>query len=248
VYAVVTVGSVDEVTRLQVPARLKLVPVAGAGLAAAFAVLAALHVDGRLAALDRYAVEHWMPGLDASPDSRTWPAITGLFRPFSLDAPAWEKAVGLVTYPASVLISLLAFALACRALVRRGRHVAALVWGCSWFVANAVEVLLKWSLSRPPLYGAGEDGRIHHLRGFDHAFPSGHTLRALMVAGLLVYVWGRVASPAVVWALLVPPLLVVAGDHVPADVIAGLVFGLLVVLVTAALATVLRLPFLSRAP
>jgi membrane-associated phospholipid phosphatase len=226
----------EEATRLDARARLRLRYTAIGVLTAALVLLAFLHVGGRFDRLDRYALGHWMPALDPEPDTEKWPSVWGLFAPFSLDDPWWERLLALGTYPASALVSFLVFAAGCVVLWRRGARLAALVWGCSWFAANAVEVALKASLVRPPLYALGSDGVEHHLRGFDHAFPSGHTLRAVMVAGLLVYLWRRLLWPAAVWALTVPVLLVVSASHVPADVIGGLVFGLLVVVTTVTVA------------
>jgi membrane-associated phospholipid phosphatase len=211
------------------------------GLATLFAVLAALYVDGRFDRLDSYALEHWMPGLSAEPGQEVWPPIYGLFLPFTLDASTWEVAISLLTYPASALVSFLAFAGCCIVLWRRGERFPALVWALSWFAANAIGVTLKASLARPLLYHEDDAGVVHHLVGYNQSFPSGHTIRAVMVAGILVYVWRRALAPAVVWALAVSVTLVIVAAHVPADVVGGLVFGLLVVVVVTTVADSRRL-------
>ena len=59
-----------------------------------------------------------------------------------------------------------------------------------------------------------------HVTGFDHSLPSGHTLRALVVALALACVW-RAGRLAFLWAATVPVSLVVTGDHVPTDVLAA---------------------------
>jgi membrane-associated phospholipid phosphatase len=226
----------EEATRLEARGRFRWRYAAIGALAAALVLLAVLHVDGRFDRLDRYGLDRWMPGLDPEPETSEWPSVWGLFFPFSLDTSWWEKLLSVATYPASALVSFLVFAAGCVVLWRRGARVPALVWGCSWFVANAVEVGLKASLTRPPLYAVDSAGVEHHLRGFDHAFPSGHTLRAVMLAGLLAYLWRQLAWPVALWALTVPVLLVISAAHVPGDVIGGLVFGLLVVVTTTTLA------------
>jgi membrane-associated phospholipid phosphatase len=62
-----------------------------------------------------------------------------------------------------------------------------------------------------------------------------------MLAGLLAYLWRRLAWPVALWALTVPVLLVISAAHVPGDVIGGLVFGLLVVVTTSTVAESERL-------
>src|SRR5262245_50261328 len=188
---------------LSVRGRVDRLVLGCAALALAFVALAALVAGGQLGALDRYAVLHWMRGLDPSEATDTVPPVTGLFLPFRLGTPAWEQALDVVTYPASVLVSLVILGLGCWALLRRGARAAALVWAAAWIVANAIEVLLKVGLTKPALY-ASEDGAVHHLRAFDHSFPSGHALRAVLAAGLIAFVWRRLALPAAIWALLVP--------------------------------------------
>ena len=222
----------EEATRLAARKRVGARYVAIGALLAAFVILSVLYVGGRFDRLDSYALEHWMHGLEPESDTDKWPAISGLFMPFSLDSAWWEALLGLVGYPASALVSFLVFATCCVVLWRRGARFPALAWGLSWFAANAIEVGLKASLMRPPLHAVDAAGVEHHLRGFDHAFPSGHTVRAVMVAGLLVYVSRRLLAPAVLWALAVPVALVLGGAHVPADTLGGIVFGLLAVVVT----------------
>ena len=71
-------------------------------------------------------------------------------------------------------------------------------------------------------------------------------MRAVLVAGVVAFVWRRVGWPAAVWALLVPVCLVASSAHVPSDVAGGLIFGLLVVLVTYAAIGTARLRRLGR--
>jgi membrane-associated phospholipid phosphatase len=224
----------QDVGPLPLRARLTRLQLAIAALAVAFAGLAALVVGGRLGALDRYALAHWMPGLDPTKATHLLPSLTGLIVPFRLGTPGWQKLLEVVTYPASVGISLLVFAAACGVLVRRGLKTAALVWASAWIVANALEVIEKVVLEKPALT-ASANGTSYHLVPFDHSFPSGHTMRAVLVAAVAGFVWTRIAWPAAGWAvLLVPVCLVVTAAHVPSDVAGGLLFGLLVVLATYA--------------
>jgi membrane-associated phospholipid phosphatase len=210
-----------------------------AALVILFAVLAALVAAGHFASLDRYAVDHWMPALDPDRVRDTIPPVHGAFLPFELDPdPWWKRVLDSTMYPASILVSLTVFAVGSAVLWRRGERVAAVVWGAAWFVANGIEVAVKAAIAKPALYVA-DSGKPQHLLEFDHSFPSGHAMRAVLVAGVLLYVWRRVGLVAAAWAALMPIFLVAASWHVPSDVAGGIVFGLIAVLTAyAAIAAV----------
>ena len=107
----------------------------------------------------------------------------------------------LWTFPASALLSAATLAVCCAVLVRRGQPRAALAWGVAWFVANVVEVVGKQVLHRPPLH-AVEDGLRVSFDNFGHSFPSGHALRTVVTAALVVTVWRKAAIPVLVWAVV----------------------------------------------
>jgi membrane-associated phospholipid phosphatase len=201
-------------------------------LAAGFVVLAALVAAGRLDGFDRHAVTHWMPGLAPEEAGDTLPTIADVFLPWDLDpASWWQRTLELVMYPASVVVSVSVFALGALVLWRRGAKVAAAAWAAAWFVANAIEVLVKVGIEKPALV-ATEDGVRFHLAAFDHSFPSGHMLRSVLLVGIVFFVWRRWGWLVAAWALLVPACLVASSWHVPSDVAGGIVFGALAVLVT----------------
>jgi membrane-associated phospholipid phosphatase len=217
------------------PLRARFTPLqlAIVGLAVAFALLAALVAAGRLSGIDRYAVAHWMPGLDPSEARRSVPEPAGIFRPFKLGTGWWQGLLEVGMYPASVLVSFVVFGVGSAVLWRRGARVAAVVWAATWFVANGLEVLVKAAVTKPALYRE-DDGVTYHVKIFDHSFPSGHAMRAVLVAMLAAYVWRRLGRVAAVWLVLMPVFLVASSWHVPSDIAGGLVFGLLVVLTSSA--------------
>jgi hypothetical protein len=191
-----------------------------AALAAAFFALAGLVVAGALQRLDQYAIAHWMPGFTPSePRLVDW---RGLVQPFRLDTPWWHKALELWTYPASFVVSGLLVAGLCVFLWRRGQTRAAVLWAAAWVAGNAIELLGKETLDRPTLHWAHNGVRIA-IPSFHDSFPSGHTIRGLLVAALVVYLWRRALWPAVVWFVLV--------------VLGGLLVGLALVLGVQAVAT-----------
>ncbi|HZC30218.1 MAG TPA: hypothetical protein VE261_01790, partial [Gaiellaceae bacterium] len=78
-----------------------------------------------------------------------------------------------------------------------------------WAIGNVVEELCKLTLTRPALYHGGI-----HLVAFDHSYPSGHTIRAVVLAAA----W----PPARPWAVAAIAMLEIGGFHVPTDIAGGL--------------------------
>jgi membrane-associated phospholipid phosphatase len=123
----------------------------------------------------------------------------------------------IVTLPGQVVISLVLVLIAAHRLWTRGRVEAAVCWTAAWFVAVAVEVVFRHTLSRQPLYHHGV-----HLVGFDSSWPSGHALRSALVAAAFAAAWPRLRIPLAVWLAAVVVLLELAGAHTPTDLAGGL--------------------------
>lgn len=198
-----------------------------AGLGVCFAVLTGLVAAGKLTSVDQYAVDHLMPAL--APGQREGNGYRGLFLPFSSNTNWWSKLLDTWVYPCSVLISGILLLGVLVVLWRRGRAVAGLTWVGAWVVGNGIEVVGKGLVSRPALYGSTDHVRIH-VTAFDQAFPSGHSIRCVIVAGAIVFVWRRLAPPVFVWALLVAPALVFTAAHTPSDVVGGGLIGVMLLL------------------
>lgn len=175
------------------------------GAFALFLLTCVLVAAGAFTSLDQYAVSHLMPWL--APGHR--PRLESLTLPPTGGSPAF-MALELWTYPAAVLPSALIVG-ACAWTIRT--PVPAVLW----VAGNAIEVIGKAVVERPALY----DG-TRHVTGFDHALPSGHTIRSLLVAAAVAAVWRRYGRLAWVWAAGTAIALVPTGDHVPMDVVAGL--------------------------
>lgn len=182
--------------------------------AAAFAAVAAAVALGAFTPVDRWAVDHVMAWL--STDFHPVTAVSAL-RPVQ----PWDSTavipVDVWLYPASVGLSALVVATATALLWRSGRRPAALAWAAAWVLGNAVEVLCKSLIERPPLYGLGR-----YLVGFDDSFPSGHTVRAILLVAAAGSVWPRLRPALAVWAAATLVLLVVASWHTPSDVLGGM--------------------------
>lgn len=182
------------------------VAVAGA---AVFLILAALVAAGTFTRFDEYAVGHWMPWLRQSAPRLIH--VSSVFVPQTRPTLG-GTLVGLWTYPASPFLSALVVAGCAYAAVRRGSRRGAVSVCALWVVANAAELLGKVVIGRPSL----------GVAGFRHSYPSGHTIRACVVAAVIAWTWRRAGAVATVWALLVPVALVLLGDHTPTDVVGGL--------------------------
>lgn len=178
-------------------------------LSAAFAALAVAVAAGAFTGADQWAVDHVMPGAH----------FTGA-QPSLLDAlvplagthwgSALSVAAAIVAIPASFLVAL---ALA----TWRSRLLGALI-----VAGTAVETLCKHVLTRPPLH----HGALH-IAAFDDSFPSGHALRAVVVAAAF-------ASPlAAAWAVAMLVLIQLAGWHTPTDLLGGVLLGLAALLLGA---------------
>jgi membrane-associated phospholipid phosphatase len=192
-----------------------------AALAAAYATLAVLVATGATNGLDQWSVEHLMPGLG---DAATVPSKTEAVVP--LLHASWDTPLAflgnVVTLPAQAAIGS-ALAAACWVvLMRRGRTHAALAWIVAWVAANAVEVLCKSVLSRPLLHHDGAP-----LWAFQASWPSGHTLRSVLLAATVAAVWPKAGRWAAAWAAATIVLLEVDGFHVPTDLAGGLLLALL---------------------
>jgi membrane-associated phospholipid phosphatase len=193
-------------------------------LVAALVVLSILLVAGSLTRVDQFSVDHWMPWLNPRPKHHG--GSVGLYRPFSLDTTTWAKVLDTWTYPCSVLISALIVMWAAIALWPRYGPVVALAPAAAWIIGNGIEVIGKGTLTRPPLYGSEAGARVHIL-AFDASFPSGHTIRGVVVAFAIALMFTRWWKWVLVWCLLVGPALVLQSAHTLTDVIGGALIGLI---------------------
>jgi membrane-associated phospholipid phosphatase len=179
-------------------------------------VLAGLVASEAATHFDQWATEHAMPlaGRPSAPPTSLESIVPLLHAPFH---PVGVAIAEIVTLPGQIVVSLVLVLAAARRLWTRGRVEAALCWTAAWFVAVAVELVFRHTLTRQPLYRHGV-----HLVGFDSSWPSGHALRCALVAGALAAAWPHLRVPLAIWLLAVAVLLELAGFHTPADVVGGL--------------------------
>jgi hypothetical protein len=180
-------------------------------LAVAYATLAVLVAAGAFTGVDQWAVDHLMPSSAFHHARSGWleAAVPLLHQRF--DSPL-AVAADIVTLPAAALVSL--------AIVGFASRVAGFGLLAAWAAGSAVELLCKHALVRPALY----DGTFH-VAAFDSSFPSGHALRAVLVAYAVVRMWPHAGRVAIVWVVASVVLLQRAGWHTPTDLAGGLLVG-----------------------
>ena len=192
-----------------------------AALAAAYAALAVLVATGAVNGIDQWSIDHLMPGFGAATVA---PSKTDAVVP--LLHASWDTPLAilgnLVTLPAQAVIGSVLAGVCWLMLARRGRTHAALAWVVAWTAANAIEVLCKSVLSRPLLHHDGAP-----LWAFQSSWPSGHTLRSVLLAATLAAVWPRTSRWVAAWAAASLVLLELDGFHVPTDIAGGLLLALL---------------------
>jgi membrane-associated phospholipid phosphatase len=196
-----------------------------AALAAAYLALAVLVVGGTLTGIDQWSIDHLMPGLShPGVKSTIVEALVPLLH------ARWNTALGIagnvVTLPAQVVISSVLASLCCVVLWRRGRRPAAVAWATVWLAGNAVEVFFKSVLTRPLLHDHAQP-----LYAFESSFPSGHTLRSVLLVATVAAVWPAARRWGALWATASIALLEIDGVHVPSDIAGGLLLAVLLVLV-----------------
>ena len=197
-----------------------------AGASAAFAALAVLVAHGSLTGFDQWAIDHAMANVRRA---GTAPTLgDGLVPLLGAHWDSWLDVVtNIVTAPASLLLSLLIVGAGLVELRRRGRPRAATAWAAAWLAGNLVEWLCKSTLQRPALYRHGL-----HLSAFDTSFPSGHTIRSLLIVAVVATAWPAHRLWAAVWAAATIVLLEVDALHTVTDLAGGIL--LTVLLVSAA--------------
>lgn len=215
---------------------------------AVFALLAVLGAVGALRGIDQFAIDELMPGLDHGAGSRGGGLLGGASFSEAL-VPGFREprngsaAAALITYviglPASALISALIIAVALALLARRGRLPLALALGAGFVASGLAEVVTKHVLERPNLEASVQPGSLARILPFDHSYPSGHTLRAALIAACVCAVWPRLGRPLVAWALAVPVFLVTGGWHTPSDVVGGVLLAMVTVATAVAAAPAL---------
>jgi membrane-associated phospholipid phosphatase len=123
--------------------------------------------------------------------------------------------------PAGPMITVLVIAGAAICLLARRRNRAAAAWSAALALALMVEIVSKL------VVGQHRSG-IWHGFGltFDSSFPSGHMLRAVLIAGAVAAVIPALRVALGVWCAAVAVCLLINGWHLPTDIAGGILAGM----------------------
>lgn len=138
--------------------------------------------------------------------------------------PTLGTLAELVVSPASPTSAALVMAVVASLLYLRGRRAEALAWPAALLAAYAVELACKLLISQ---HRSG----VWHGFGLtlDSSFPSGHMLRAILLAGAISALWPWLRRPLTWWCAAVAVCLLTSGWHLPTDIVGGILAGMALV-------------------
>jgi membrane-associated phospholipid phosphatase len=166
-------------------------------------VLAALVDITDFDRLNAFAVRHLQPlaGGHGHPRMRAWTEV--------------------LISPAGPVIATLVIAGAAICLLARRRNRAAAAWPAALALSLGVEIVCKL------VVGQHRSGIWH---GFgvtlDSSFPSGHVLRAILIAGAVAAVIPALRLALGLWCAAVAVCLLANGWHLPTDIAGGILAGM----------------------
>jgi membrane-associated phospholipid phosphatase len=132
--------------------------------------------------------------------------------------------------PAAPVAAAVLVAAGCAVLLHRRRRAAAAAWAAALVAGLAAEVAAKAAVDT----ATGETTRVLGVV-VESSFPSGHVMRAVLLAGLAAALWPAVQWVAAGWAGAVCVAMQLTGAHQASDIAGGVALGLaLVVAVHAA--------------
>lgn len=192
------------------------------GFASMFVVIGVLIAAGVAQPFDGYAVRHLMPGLGADFQK---PSLLGRLIPFLTEAQrhheGFQQAVRVISFPASGLPSLVLLMIGCFLLWRRGDGPDALTWVAVWAVAIGTELISEALVSHKSFLLTSPYGVVRPVP-YENSYPSGHAIRAALLAALASRLFPRLGPYCVVWTATVAVGLELGAVHTPTDILGGL--------------------------
>jgi membrane-associated phospholipid phosphatase len=132
-------------------------------------------------------------------------------------AESFDSPLSWVSKPTSPVAFTAALAAVCAALIRRGRASEAVVWISVAAAAAVIEVLGKLLVDTR----FNDPDPVYDLFTLQNAFPSGHAMRSVLLAGLVATVLPRTRRFAAAWAAVACLAIVAGGIHVATEVVGG---------------------------
>jgi len=193
-------------------------------LLAAFLVLTGLVAAQALRPVDRYAIHHLMPYASDSVAGTIAPSEPeNAVKPIVHGHRSLAQSIAALAFAPADSISALVLAAVATVVIRRRRGPwrAGLVWFAALLAGLAVEGLGKMLIPQikftysSVVFGVKIEG----------TYPSGHTMRSVIVATMIVSLWPGARPFAIAWVLYVTAVLELGGLHVPSDIAGGYLIG-----------------------
>jgi membrane-associated phospholipid phosphatase len=192
-------------------------------LAAAFLILTAAVGTGLVRPVDRFALNHLQP-LSGTSLAQTVapPDPLVALRPVVHGNRSVLVSSGAIAFaPADTLTAVIIVAATGLMLYRRGRPRAAAAWIVALLAGLAIEGTGKLLVDQIQ-FSPGSTILGVTLNG---SYPSGHTIRSVILASMAATLWPRTRPWLVAWVVLVTSLLELGGLHVPSDLAGGFLAG-----------------------
>jgi membrane-associated phospholipid phosphatase len=170
------------------------------GLGAAFLALTVAVQIGATAPLDRLLEQH-----------------TG-----TLASGNWS----LLALAADPFVVTVVFAAALLAMWRRSATVHPLAWAAAFLFGQLVEMALKWHVGQIPF---NEPERVLGVWMLAGSYPSGHAMRAVLLAGVASAVAPRWRWLWIAYAAGMSAWVLVSGMHLSTDTLGGVLLGAMLV-------------------
>jgi membrane-associated phospholipid phosphatase len=179
---------------------------------------------GHLAGIDQWSVDELMPYRDRPPtEPSTFDMLMSPLAAVSRETnAAAPRALFALTVPAAPLVAAMACAAGALVLLVRGLPWRAAAWAAVFVGASLVEVLIKTAVERPLLHQIdGIRASLVSKDSFNQSFPSGHTVRGLLLAVLWAELFPRLRTGLAFWLVAMSMALVATSMHTPSDVVGG---------------------------
>jgi membrane-associated phospholipid phosphatase len=192
--------------------------------AVAFAILTVAVAAHALRPVDRYAIDHLQPFAADNLAGTIAPALPQrALRPIVAGERSPAEAVGAIAFAPADSISALVLAAGAAGILLLRRHPwpVAGIWIAAVGAGLAIEGLGKLVV---PQIQFGPSSTTFGVT-LHNTYPSGHSMRAVVVAAMVTALWPRLRMLAAAWAVYVTAVLELGGLHVPSDIAGGLLAG-----------------------
>jgi membrane-associated phospholipid phosphatase len=193
-------------------------------LAAAFAILTVAVAAHALRPVDRFGIDHLQEFAPENVAGTIAPALPQrALEPIIEGHRSPAEAVAAIVFAPADSISALVLAAGAAGLllVRRRPWTVAAVWPAAVAGGLLVEALGKRFIPQiqfsPPSTTFGIT--------LQNTYPSGHSMRAVIIAAMVTAFWPRLRPIAVAWVVYVVAVLELGGLHVLSDIAGGLLVG-----------------------